>query len=58
MVVGTSPVAYAEASSAFALRFRGKASGINLFSLLKLAFDNDWDDYLIEKVTDGLVYLD
>ena len=55
--VGTSPVAYAEARSTFARRFREKAFGINAFSRLKSAFDNDWDDYLIVKVTDELVRL-
>jgi len=56
-VVGTSPVAYAEARSAFARRFREKAFGINAYSRLKSALDNDWDDYLTVKVTDELVLL-
>jgi predicted nucleic acid-binding protein len=56
-VVGTSLVAYAEARSAFARRFREKAFGTNEFTRLKSTLDKDWDNYLTVKVTDEVIRL-
>ena len=54
-VTGTSLVAYAEARAAFARRFREKAFTPREYKRLTSSFDEDWDNYLIVRVTKELV---
>ncbi len=56
-VTGTSLVAYAEARAAFARRFREKAFTQREYGRLILSFAEDWDNYLIIRVTKELVRL-
>jgi len=53
----TSLVAYAEARAAFARRFREKAFTAREYRRLIASFNNDWDNYLIVRVTIELVLL-
>ena len=54
-VTGTSLVAYAEARAAFARRFRENAFTPREYKQLTSSFDEDWDNYLIVRVTKELV---
>ena len=54
-VTGTSLVAYAEARAAFACRFRENAFTPREYKRLISSFDEDWDNYLIVRVTKELV---
>jgi len=54
-VTGTSLVAYAEARAAFARRFRENAFTLREYKRLASSFDEDWDNYLIVRVTKELV---
>jgi predicted nucleic acid-binding protein len=56
-VTGTSLVAYAEARAAFARRFRENAFTQREYGRLILSFAEDWDNYLIIRVTKELVRL-
>jgi predicted nucleic acid-binding protein len=51
----TSLIAYTEARAAFARRFREKAFTSGEYEHLVSAFDKDWDNYLIVRVTRKLV---
>jgi predicted nucleic acid-binding protein len=54
-VTGTSLVAYAEARAAFVRRFRENAFTPREYKRLTSSFDEDWDNYLIVRVTKELV---
>jgi len=54
-VTGTSLIAYAEARAAFARRFRENAFTPGGYKRLTFSFDEDWDNYLIVRVTKELV---
>jgi len=54
-VTGTSLVAYAEARAAFARRFREKAFTPREYKRLTSSFDEDWDNYLVVRITKVLV---
>ena len=54
-VTGTSLVAYSEARAAFARRFRENAFTPREYKRLTSSFDEDWDNYLIIRVTKELV---
>ena len=56
-VTATSLVAYAEARAAFARRFRERAFSSRQYRELVSSFDEDWDNYLIVRVTKELVQL-
>jgi uncharacterized protein len=53
--IATSMVAYAEARSAFARRFRENALSREGYSSLLSSFESDWDNYLQVKVSKALV---
>ena len=57
IITATSLIAYAEARSAFARRYREKAFKPNEYRHLILNFNEDWNNYLSLKVTDELVRL-
>jgi len=52
---GTSLIAYAEARSAFARKFREKAVSPADYKRLISAFHRDWEDYIQVNVTHDLV---
>jgi len=54
-VTGTSLIAYTEARAAFARRFRENAFTLREYKRLTSSFDEDWDNYLIVRVTKELV---
>jgi len=56
-VTATSLIAYAEARAAFARRFREKAFSSREYGRLISFFNEDWDNYLIVRVTKELVRL-
>ena len=56
-VTATSLIAYAEARAAFARRFREKAFSSREYGRLISFFNQDWDNYLIVRVTKELVRL-
>lgn len=56
-VIATSLIAYAEARSAFARRFRENAFTPQQYKRLVSFFNEDWDKYLIVKLTKELVWL-
>ena len=56
-VTATSLIAYAEARAAFARRFREKAFSSREYDRLISFFNEDWDNYLIVRVTKELVRL-
>ncbi|MCK5257537.1 MAG: type II toxin-antitoxin system VapC family toxin [Deltaproteobacteria bacterium] len=56
-VTATSLIAYAEARVAFARRFREKSFSSRQYRELVSSFDEDWDNYLIVRVTKELVQL-
>jgi predicted nucleic acid-binding protein len=56
-ITATSLVAYAEARSAFARRFREKAFTKREYTQLISLFNEDWDNYMIFKITRKLVRL-
>ena len=56
-VIATSMVAYAEARSAFARRYREKAFSPSQYKRLVSFFNQDWDNYLIVRITKELVLL-
>jgi len=56
-VIATSLIAYAEARSAFARRFRENAFTPHQYKRLVSFFNEDWDNYLIVRLTKELVWL-
>lgn len=56
-ITATSLVAYAEARSAFARRFREKAFTEREYTQLISFFNEDWDNYMVFKITRKLVRL-
>jgi predicted nucleic acid-binding protein len=56
-ITATSLIAYAEARSAFARRFREKAFTEREYRQLISFFNEDWDNYMIFKITRKLVRL-
>jgi predicted nucleic acid-binding protein len=56
-VTATSLVAYAEARASFARRFREKAFTSREYGRLISFFNEDWDNFLIVRVTKELVRL-
>lgn len=56
-ITATSLVAYAEARSAFARRFREKAFTEREYTQLVSFFNEDWDNYMVFKITRKLVRL-
>ena len=56
-VTATSLIAYAEARAAFARRFSEKAFSSREYGRLISFFNEDWDNYLIVRVTKELVRL-
>ena len=56
-VIATSLIAYAEARSAFARRYRENAFTPYQYKRLVSFFNQDWDNYLIVRITKELVWL-
>lgn len=56
-VIATSLIAYAEARSAFARRYRENAFTSYQYKRLVSFFNQDWDNYLIVRITKELVWL-
>jgi predicted nucleic acid-binding protein len=57
MAVATSLVAYAEARAAFARRYKEKAFTATGYRHIISSLHEDWEDYLVIKVTKELVRL-
>ena len=56
-VIATSLIAFAEARSAFARRYRENAFTPYQYKRLVSFFNQDWDNYLIVRITKELVWL-
>ena len=56
-VIATSLIAYAEARSAFARRYRENAFTPYQYKRLVSFFNQDWDNYLIVRITKEIVRL-
>lgn len=54
-LTATSLIAYAEARSAFARRFREEAFSARQYKRISSSFDKDWQDCLRVRVTEGIV---
>jgi len=54
-VVATSLIAYVEARSAFARRFREKAFSTREYKRILSSFGKDWEDYMRVRITEAIV---